>query len=269
MRRAVRVHAGFRSAVAAGVAITIALALAGCAPAVPTKPQLTVAAAASLDGAFTALLAEFAAENPDVDVRPLIVDGSSTLAIQLREGAPFDVIATANEATMQSIADLVTAPKLFANNWLVLAVPAGNPLRIRSLVDLAERAEAEGLRFVVCAPQVPCGAASRTLLDPLEIPLVPVSEEQSVSAVLAKVRSGEADAGLVYVTDVYSADGGVAAVESSADTIVTQYPSVAFTDYPIAVVTESPNQDAARAFVDFVLSDRGTAVLHDFGFGEL
>src|SRR5690606_35062963 len=136
-----------------------------------------------------------------------------------------------------------------------LAVAPGNPLRIRSLTDLAERAEAEGLRFVACAAQVPCGAASATLLGALGMSLAPVSEEQSVSAVLAKVRSGEADAGLVYATDVVSALGAVTAVEPVADTPPVQYPTVAFTRYPIAVVAASPNQDAARAFVDFVLSE--------------
>lgn len=255
---------------ATATALALVGGLTGCAPAAPAppeRPQLTVAAAASLDAAFTELLAEFAADHPEIEVRPLILDGSSTLVTQLREGAPFDVIATANEATMQSVGDVVETPEFFAINYLVLAVAPGNPLRIRSLYDLAERAEPEGLSFVVCAPEVPCGAAARFLLDSLDTPLPVASEEQSVTAVLAKVRSGEADAGLVYATDVIAADGAVTRVDTGSDTSANQYAPVASTRYQIAVVAESPHEDAARAFVELVVSVDGRDVLVSHGFG--
>lgn len=251
--------------VASLLAVACVLALAGCTSA-PAKPQLTVAAAASLDAAFTELLERFAAEHPEVDVRPLILDGSSTLVTQLREGAPFDVIATANEATMQSVSDLVERPEFFAVNYLVLAVGRGNPHGVRSLADLAERADSEGLRFVACAPQVPCGAAARTLLEPLETRLTPVSEEQNVTAVLAKVHSGEADAGLVYATDVLAAGGTVTRVDTGSDTSAN-YAAVATTRYYVAMISESPHRGAAAAFADFVISSQGRDVLVSHGFG--
>lgn len=247
--------------------VALAAALVGCAPATPAKPQLTVAAAASLDSAFSELLAEFASDHPEFDVRPIVLDGSASLVTQLRAGAPFDVIATASEESMHSVVDIVGGPEFFAINYLVLAVAPGNPLGIRSLVDLADRAEPEGLRFVVCAPEVPCGAAARFLLDPLEAPVPVASEEQSVTAVLTKVSSGEADAGLVYATDVLAAAGEVTRVEPFSDTGPNRYAPVASTKYQIAVVSESPNQDAARAFVNLVVSGEGRDVLTGYGFG--
>lgn len=240
------------------LAAACALALAGCTSA-PAKPQLTVAAAASLDAAFTELLERFAAEHPEVDVRPLILDGSSTLVTQLREGAPFNVIATANEATMEQVGELVDTPTVFATNVLVIAVAPGNPLGIHSLDDLAMRSERGDATVVLCARGVPCGDASAALADAVSAVIRPVSEEQSVTAVLTKVRSGEADAGLVYSTDVAAARGSVEAVDPG----VPQSP----TRYPVAVVSESPQRTLAQGFVDFVVSDAGRSVLNAHGFG--
>lgn len=243
--------------------VAAALLLTGCATPdsyTPTPADgaltgtLTIAAAASLAAPFADLAAEFATEHPGVDVRPLILDGSSTLATQLREGAGFDVVAVANEATMQHVADLVVDPRLFASNTLQLAVAAGNPLGTRSLNDLA------GLDVVLCAPGAPCGDASQQLLAARGVPLTPVSEEQNVTAALTKVRSGEADAALVYVTDIAAAAGTVEGIDvGAADVVVNRY--------PIAAVAESANTDAASAFVAFVLSQRGQAVLSRYGFG--
>lgn len=244
--------------------IAAVLLLAGCTPASPSTPEqaaddaltgsLTVAAAASLTAPFAELAAEFAAEHLGVQVRPLILDGSSTLATQLREGAPFDVFASANEATMQQVADLVVDPRLFATNTLQLAVASGNPLGIRGLDDLV------GLDVVVCATRVPCGEAAHQLLTANRVSITPVSEEQNVSAVLTKVRAGEADAGLVYVTDIIEAAGTVTGIDVGGAGVVVNR-------YPIAAVAESANSDAAAAFVDFVLSQRGRLVLSGYGFG--
>ncbi|HRN29413.1 MAG TPA: molybdate ABC transporter substrate-binding protein [Terrimesophilobacter sp.] len=249
------------------VVAAAAMLLAGCAitrdePGTPEPTQestltgsLTIAAAASLAGSFGDLAAEFEAEHSGVEVRPLILDGSSTLATQLREGAPFDVFASANESNMDKVADLVVDPTLFATNTLQLAVAPGNPLGITSLEDLV------GLDVVLCAPEVPCGDASQQLLTAKGVSITPVSEEQNVTAVLTKVAAGEADAGLVYVTDVADAGGEVTGVDvGGAEVIINRY--------PIAAVAESPNADIAAAFVAFVLSERGRAVLATYGFGS-
>lgn len=249
------------------VVAAAAMLLAGCAstPEEPATPEptsdsgltgtLTIAAAASLAGSFGDLADEFAAENPGVDVRPLILDGSSTLATQLQEGAPFDVFASANESNMDKVADLVVDPTLFATNTLQLAVAPGNPLGISSLEDLI------GLDVVLCAPEVPCGDASQQLLTAKGVSITPVSEEQNVTAVLTKVKEGEADAGLVYVTDVADAAGEVTGVDiGGADVIINRY--------PIAAVVDSANAEVAAAFVAFVLSERGKAVLANYGFGS-
>ena len=260
-----------RSAFSA-VAASAALLLAACSPTVAADPgpsstapaaatsglhgSLTIFAAASLAASFTELAAEFGSENPGVTVRPISFDGSSTLAVQLGEGAPADVFASADEANMAKIADLVAAaPRVFAVNVLQIAVQPGNPLGITGLADLAK----PGLQLVLCAPEVPCGAAAHRLLDLDGVRVTPVSEEQNVKAVLAKVQAKEADAGLVYLTDVAAAAGAVQGVDiAGADR--------AENSYPIAALRESANPKVAAAFVDFVLSPRGQAVLAKYGF---
>lgn len=245
-----------------------ALLLAGCSPSgtTPERPgnaanaltgELTIFAAASLTASFTELARQFGADHPGVTVMPISFDGSSTLATQLREGAPVDVFASADEATMGTVADLADgAPEVFATNILQIAVEPGNPLGIRGLDDLAD----PRVQVVLCAPAVPCGTASHELLDLEHVPVTPVSEEQNVAAVLTKVRTGEADAGLVYLTDVAAADGAVDGVGiAGADR--------AANSYPIAAMKSSQHPDVARVFVAFVLSPRGQAVLATYGFG--
>ena len=251
----------------AAVAGCAALVLAGCSPTAssPGAPgdanaltgELTIFAAASLTASFTELAQEFAADHPGVTVRPISFDGSSTLATQLREGAPVDVFASADEATMATVTDLTDGtPEVFATNVLQITVGPGNPLGIRALADLAR----PGVQVVLCAPAVPCGTASHDLLDLEGVTLTPVSEEQNVTAVLTKVRTGEADAGLVYLTDVAAAAGavdgvGIAGAEHAANR------------YPIAAMNGSRHPDVAQAFVNFVLSARGQTVLATYGFG--
>ncbi|MFC4615065.1 molybdate ABC transporter substrate-binding protein [Cellulomonas algicola] len=266
---------GTRALVGAVVAL---VAVAGCSAAEPESPAtgasgsadalsgtLTVFAAASLKGAFDELTADFADAHPGVDVQPTTYDGSSTLATQLVEGARADVFASADETTMGTVDDaglVEGAPTLFATNTLQIVVPAGNPHGIASLADLAALASSGG-RVVLCAAQVPCGAAARKVLDAAGVALTPASEEQNVTAVLTKVVAGEADAGLVYRTDVLAAGDDVEGidVDEAADVV---------NRYPIAVLgtgsRSAQDAEVAQAFVDLVLSDAGQQVLADRGF---
>lgn len=251
----------------------VAVALAGCAGAAgeapasdtptPTTPALegsiTVFAAASLKSTFTELAEEFEAVNPGVTVE-LDFAGSSDLATQIIEGAPADVFASADEKNMAKLTDAglsdVDAPVNFATNVLEIAVPPTNPAGIETFADLAN----PGVKTVVCAPEVPCGAATVTVEEATGVTLAPVSEESSVTDVLGKVTSGEADAGLVYVTDVIAAGDAVEGIEFPES-------SEAVNTYPIAVVKASKTADVAQAFVDLVTGSEGQKVLADAGFG--
>jgi molybdate transport system substrate-binding protein len=240
--------------------VVAALALSGCSGAAgqPSAVEsggggtLDVYAAASLAGAFDEIAAAFVEGNPGVSVRP-VYDGSTTLVTQINEGAPADVFASADEATMARAGDAAAGARLFATNTLVLAVPAGNPAGIASLADLP------GRTVVLCAPEVPCGAASAALLENAGVTVTPASLEQNVTAVLTKVGAGEADAGLVYATDVIGDDAVDPIVPEGAEEVVNRY--------PIAALTGADAPEAADAFVAFVLSDAGQAILRDFGFG--
>jgi molybdate transport system substrate-binding protein len=256
-----------RAGRAIGVAVVAALALAGCAASPGAEPEasgsselsgsLSIYAAASLTTAFDRIAAEFEDENPEVDILPLVYDGSSTLARQIVEGAPADVFASADEKNMATVEDaglVEGSARLFASNTLVIAVPAGNPGGVTSLEDLAD----PGLSVVLCAPEVPCGAASATLLSNAGVMARPVSVEQNVTAVLTKVAAGEADAGLVYRTDVVGRDDVESIVPEGAREVVNRY--------PIAALTDARNPEAAAAFVDFVLGARGQAILADLQF---
>jgi molybdate transport system substrate-binding protein len=251
---------------ALAVLAVLGLTLAGCAA--PNSADtgatgdsrgaqtLSVYAAASLTGAFDELAALLEDQDPSVDVQ-ITYDGSSTLATQIAAGAPADVFASADQNNMQPLRDdgLTGPATLFAGNTLRIAVALGNPLEIDTLADLAR----PGVITVLCAAQVPCGAASAALLADSGVSLSPASEEQNVTAVVTKVAGGEADAGLVYATDVAANPGRVEGVTpSGADAVVSRY--------PIAVVADSAHADAAQAFVDLVLSPAGQAVLAAHGF---
>lgn len=219
------------------------------------RSTLDVYAAASLADVFETMADDFEQTHPDVDVR-LTYAGSSTLATQITEGAPADVFASANEAQMEAVADHVGGtPVPFAINTLTIAVPAGNPADIGGLEDVA----GPGVRTVVCAPQVPCGAATASLIEARGIALAPASEEMSVSDVLAKVDAGEADAGIVYVTDVARAQHVEAIEIDGADAFATRY--------MIAALADSDAAQAAQDFVAFVAGPDGRAALSAAGFG--
>jgi molybdate transport system substrate-binding protein len=248
------------------VLTVLALTLAGCAVSNAADTgalgdsrgaqTLSVYAAASLTGAFDELATLLEEEDPSVDVQ-ITYDGSSTLATQIAAGAPADVFASADHKNMQPLRDegLTGPATLFAGNTLRIAVAIGNPLKIDNLADLAR----PGVITVLCAVQVPCGAASAAVLANAGVTLSPASEEQNVTAVVTKVAAGEADAGLVYATDVAANPGRVEGVTPAGANAVVGH-------YPIAVVAGSAHGDAAQAFVDLVLSPAGQSVLAAHGF---
>ena len=255
-------------------AVGILLATAGCsAPATtpsttPSMAQtkdslsgsITVFAAASLTKTFGILVAKFEAEHPGVTIATSFA-GSADLAAQITAGAPADVFASADAKNMAKVATRVGTPVNFATNRLEIAVPPGNPAKIETFADLAK----PGVKTVICAPAVPCGAATIAVESAAGVTLTPVSEENAVTDVLGKVVSGEADAGLVYVTDVKGAGArvkGIAVPEAST----------AVNTYPIATVTTGAvkagtNRKIAQAFVDFVTGAVGRSVLASAGFG--
>ncbi|MFV2021299.1 molybdate ABC transporter substrate-binding protein [Micromonospora sp. LOL_023] len=229
---------------------------AGATPASVTG-ALTVLAAASLTDAFTRVGADFEAANPGVTVT-FSFAGSSQLAQQITAGAPADVFAAASPATMATVVDAGDAagePAVFVRNQLVIAVPDGNPAGVTGLADLT----APGVKVALCAEQVPCGAAARTALDAAGDDLVPVTLERDVRAALSKVRLGEVDAALVYRTDAAAAAGEVDAVEFVES-------AQAVNDYPIVPLAQAANRAAADAFIAYVRSAAGQAVLAEAGF---
>jgi molybdate transport system substrate-binding protein len=220
---------------------------------------LTVYAAASLTKTFEQIGDAFEAEHAGVQVE-LSFGGSADLVAQLQGGAPADVFASADTATMDAVvADGLSAqdPQDFAANTLEIATPPDNPAGITSFGDLAR----DGLNVVVCAPEVPCGAAAAKAEEATGVTLQPVSEEQSVTDVLAKVTSGEADAGLVYVTDVTGAGDAVTGIPfpEAADIVNT---------YPIVTLQDSEHADLAQEFVDLVLGETGQSILKEAGFAQ-
>lgn len=254
-----------RKAGAVLAAATMLAALAGCAGSGAgngaggsTDETLTVFAAASLKGSFTELARRFEGQNPGTSVT-LSFAGSSDLAAQIGQGAPADVFASADTTNMDKVQEaglLEGAPSIFATNTLAIAVPPGNPAGIGSFADLAKK----GTKLVACAPQVPCGAAAAAVARSSGIKLSPVSEENSVADVLGKVVSGEADAGLVYATDVRSAAGMVESIP---------FPEAAGAPntYPIAALAGSANTSAAGKFLALVTGPEGQEVLARAGFG--
>lgn len=227
------------------------------APASKLTGTVTVFAAASLNKSFEEIAAGFKKANPGVEV-VTSYDGSNGLVDQLVGGARADVLATADEKSMTRANDeklLASASELFATNVLTLVTPSDNPGGITGL-----DASLDGKRLVVCAPEVPCGAATVKLAESLNVTLSPVSEESKVTDVLGKVTSGEADAGLVYTTDAAGAGDKVKVIGiTGAEAVINRY--------PIAVLANAENPDAAKAFAAYVTSPEGLAVLSKFGFG--
>ena len=221
-----------------------------------TPKTLTVFAASSLTSTFTDLGKKFQAAHKGVKVS-FDFGGSSDLVAQIQQGAPADVFASADKANMDKASSVSGKPVNFATNTLEIAVPPDNPAEVKSLQDLAK----PGAKVVLCAPEVPCGAAAQKVEKSSGVTIKPVSEEQAVTDVLTKVESGEADAGLVYVTDVKGADSkvkGITFPESSS----------AVNTYPIAVLSKSKNATLAQQFMDLVTGAQGQSVLAAAGFAK-
>ena len=219
--------------------------------------SITVFAAASLTDAFGEAADEFMADNPDVTVE-LNLAGSSALREQILAGAPSDVFASANLSNMDQVVEGGAADEsdVFATNSLEIVVPAGNPGDVDGLDDFAN----PDLLIGLCAPEVPCGEFGREALANAGVTPAQDTDEPDVRSLLTKVSEGELDAGLVYRSDVLAAGDAVEGIELPEDDNVVA-------EYPIAVLTESGNAEAAEAFVAFLLGDDGQAILEAWGFG--
>jgi len=220
--------------------------------------DITVFAAASLTGAFTEVGTAFTAKYPEASAK-FSFDASSALVQQITQGAPADLFASADSSNMDKLTAgglNGSAPVVFATNSLQIIVGRGNPKGISGLADLGK----SGLKVVLCAPEVPCGKYAAQSLQSAGATVNPASLEQNVKGVVTKVTAGEADAGIVYSTDVKAAGDKAAGVEipTTVNVIAT---------YPIASIKSSKETDVNEAFISFLLGSEGQAILKKYGFG--
>jgi molybdate transport system substrate-binding protein len=223
------------------------------------KGNITVFAAASLTAAFNDVGTAFTAANPRAKVT-FSFDASSALVQQITQGAPADVFASADTANMDKLTAAAlngTAPVIFATNLLAIIVAPGNPKGITGVADLAK----SDLKVVLCAAAVPCGKYAKQILDTAKVTVTPVSLEQNVKGVVTKVTAGEADAGIVYITDVTAAGDKAVGVTIPADINV-------IAKYPIASVKASSHADVDQAFINFLTGPDGQAIMTTYGFGR-
>jgi molybdate transport system substrate-binding protein len=216
-----------------------------------------VLAAASLADALEAVASAFEERYPGVRVA-LSVDGSSALASQILEGAPADVFASADEVSLATVVEGGGArgdAVAFATNVLQIAVEPGNPLGIGGLADLTD-----GVRLALCAPEVPCGRYAAAAFERAGLDVPAASGEENVRGVLTKVALGEADAGIVYATDVRASDD-VEGIDLPPEHQVTAR-------YPATVLADAPNPAAGAAFLAFLTSDEAQAIMASHGFGS-
>jgi molybdate transport system substrate-binding protein len=241
--------------------------LMGCKPSVSQSQTLTVFAASSLTDAFTEIGANFETANPGVTVI-FNFAGSQALRNQIEEGAPADVFASASGREMDTaVAGKFIAegtPQIFLNNKLVIILPADNPAGLEKLEDLANL----GIKIVLAAEEVPVGNYARQALELMNASFGAdfkdkvlaniVSNEDNVKQVVSKVQLGEADAGIAYVSDI----------AASSDLKIIEIPTElnVIAKYPIAPLAASENGEWAQAFVDYVLSSEGQAILQKWGF---
>jgi molybdate transport system substrate-binding protein len=239
-----------------GAALSSLLPLTACGGG-DDNTTITVLAASSLTGTFTDLGKKFEDAHPGVTVK-FAFDSSATLAQQATQGAPADVLATADTDTMASAKSAQAGtPKVFATNVMVLVTPKANPAGIQKFSDL----DKTSVKYVMCVTTAPCGKVGQALLSQDHITGKPVSQEVDVKSVLAKITEGEADAGIVYTSDAIAAGSGVATVPipGSAQQITT---------YPIVTLTQSKHSGLAQDFVDLVTGSTGQKVLQQAGFGR-
>jgi molybdate transport system substrate-binding protein len=231
--------------------------LVACGDTNTSRDELLVSAAASLADAFAEMEAAFEAENPGMDV-VLNVAGSSALREQILEGAPVDVFASANLANMQQLeqaGELAGDPAVFARNQMQIAVPSGNPGDVVGLEDFSR----DQLLIGLCAEPVPCGELAREVLSRAGVTPAVDTDEPDVRALVTKIELGELDAGIVYATDVADSGRGVEGVDIPEESNVAAV-------YSIAALKGTSSPDEAQAFVAFVQSERGQAILADYGF---
>jgi molybdate transport system substrate-binding protein len=246
-----------RTLLAAAALVVVASACGNDGNAASSPGNVTVFAAASLTAAFTEIGDAFTAANPDTGVT-FNFAASSDLVAQINEGGPADVFASADQSNMSKLIDAGnngSDPVVFATNSLEIIVEPGNPEAITGVADLAN----DDLILVICAAEVPCGKYAQQIFDAAGVAVTPDSLEENVKAVVTKVAAGEADAGLVYTTDVIAAGDRAEGVQIPADVNV-------LAEYPIAVTRDPPNAQAGQAFIDFVLGEQGQRILDSYGF---
>jgi molybdate transport system substrate-binding protein len=244
------------TAAAPGTTAT-ATGASGTASSSKLSGTVVVFAATSLTDAFDKIGAQFQQANPGVTVK-FNYNGSSSLATQITQGAPADVFASASPTNMTTVTDqklTSTTPEIFTRNQGEIMVDAGDPDHITSVASLAN----SSLKVVTCAPQVPCGALATQIFKNASVTVKPVSQEQNVGGVVTKVTLGEADAGIVYVTDVKSNGSKTTGVAIPAN-------ENQITSYPIAEIKGAPNPTGSAAFIAYVLGPQGQEVLKSFGF---
>ena len=219
--------------------------------------EVVVFAGSSLTEAFNEMATAFKVDNPDATVT-FNFAGSGDLVTQITQGAPADIFVSADDSNMKKLIDAgeaVGEPVDIAKNTTQIIVEPGNPKGVTGVADLAK----PDLIVVLCADTVPCGKSAATVLKNAGVTVTPASFEDKVKGVVTKVTAGEADAGIVYVTDVMAAGNAAAGVDVPADINVIN-------NYPMALTKESPNPTTAKAFMDFVASDAGQAILAKYGF---
>jgi molybdate transport system substrate-binding protein len=237
---------------------TVAVAATAAPTTIPkASGDVVVFAASSLTEAFTEMGNAFKAANPAAQVT-FNFAGSGDLVTQITQGAPADVFVSADDSNMKKLIDAAenaSAPVVIARNSMEILVEKGNPKAIKGVADLAK----SNTIVVLCAATVPCGKNAAAVLTKAAVTLTPASLEDKVKGVVTKVSAGEADAGIVFVTDVNSAGAGAEGVKIPDDINV-------ISSYPIVVTKEAKNAQAAQAFVDFVGSGPGQAILAKYGF---
>ncbi|WP_262387284.1 molybdate ABC transporter substrate-binding protein [Streptomyces sp. TRM49041] len=252
--RAPRLSRNLRRVAGSVLAAALLLPLAACGGPGPDRGRVTVLAAASLTDVFEGIGTAYEKAHPGTEIA-FSFAGSQELASQVRQGVPADVVVTADTLTMDGLRNETGEPVVIARNRLTIATAKGNPENITGLDDLSR----SGLKVVLAAPEVPVGRYSRQILDKAGVAVRPVSQEPSVRAVLSKVQLGEADAGLVYVTDAAAAGGGV-------DTVAVPDARNAVASYPAATLDSAADAEAARAFVAWLRSAEARELLAEAGF---
>ena len=241
-------------ALSAGAVIGALIAVtSACAPQ-SSSTTITVGSASSLTEVLVTIGEDYMAANPEVTVT-FSFAGSSAIAEQIRSGAPLDAFASAGTSSMEPLATegLVTDVTAFATNTLMIATPPGNPGGVTGLADLP------GATVLVCQEQVPCGVAAAKLFELNGLEITPASFEPDVVSVLGKIEADEADAGIVYVTDVLSSEDRVEGIAiPAADNVTTTYQG--------AVVRDAAQAEAAALFVAYLTSPQAQATLAAAGF---